>query len=106
MKKIRFIVNPVSGAGKNKLLIPVIENYIDRKIFDFEIALTEFAGHGTILAKDAAEKNYDAVIAVGGDGSVNEIGKALVHTKTSIGIVPTGSGNGMARHLGIPTNNL
>jgi diacylglycerol kinase (ATP) len=106
MKKVRFIINPISGAGKNKFLVPLIEREIDRKKFQFEISLTEYAGHGTLLAKDAAEKNYDAVVAVGGDGSVNEIAKSLVHTNTALGIVPTGSGNGMSRHLSIPMNSV
>ena len=105
MKQIRFIINPISGAGKNKLLIPLIEKNIDKNIFESEICFTEKAHHATELAKDAVEKKYDLVVAVGGDGSVNEIGKALVNTNTALGIIPRGSGNGMARHLGLPINS-
>jgi YegS/Rv2252/BmrU family lipid kinase len=106
MKKIRFIINPISGSGRNKLLIPVIEKLIDRKKFEPEICLTERPHHGTELALEAAKKDYDVVVAVGGDGSVNEIAKSLVHSRTALGIIPTGSGNGMARHLHIPMNSM
>ena len=56
------------------------------------------------LSKNAAENNYDIVVAVGGDGSVNEVAKGLLGSSTSLGIIPAGSGNGLARHLKIPFN--
>src|SRR4051812_5901897 len=102
--KIRFIVNPISGGGKNARLIPVIEKYIDRGKFEVEICKTKYAHHATELAREAVENKFDIVAVVGGDGSVNEAGKALVHTSTALAIIPTGSGNGMARHMGIPQN--
>jgi diacylglycerol kinase (ATP) len=104
MLKIRFIINPKSGTGKKNILPGLIESILDKKLFDAEISFTQAAGHATQLAKEAVEKNYDIVVAVGGDGSVNETAKSLVHTDTALGIIPTGSGNGMARHLGIPVN--
>lgn len=67
-----------------------------------ETLFTEYAGHATELAKNAANNGYDVVLSVGGDGTCNEIAKALINTKTTLGIVPMGSGNGLARHLGIP----
>ena len=80
----------------------LIKKYIDKDAIDFEIAFTEFAGQAIQLSADAMKKNFASVVAVGGDGSVNEIGRSLVHTNTSLGIIPFGSGNGLARHLKIP----
>ncbi|MDR3652541.1 MAG: YegS/Rv2252/BmrU family lipid kinase [Paludibacter sp.] len=103
-KKIAFIINPISGTGK-KLELPVlIQQELDARLFEPEIIFTEYRGHGTELAKEFVEKGFQIVVAVGGDGTVNEIGKSLIHTKTSLGIIPIGSGNGLARHLGIPMN--
>lgn len=101
-KKIRFIINPVSGNGRNIQIRDIIHKYIDKDQFDYEISFTEYAGHATQLSKEAAEKEYFAVIAVGGDGSVNEAGRGILYSNTALGIVPRGSGNGLALHLKIP----
>jgi diacylglycerol kinase (ATP) len=103
-KKIRFIINPKSGTGAKDDLVIRIDHYIDKSIFTPEVAYTKAAGHATELAAEAVEKKYDVVVAVGGDGSVNETATALVHTDTALAIVPMGSGNGMARHLKIPVD--
>lgn len=101
-KKIRFIVNPKSGV-QQKIDIPnLIEKYIDRSQFDFDIAHTEYQKHAKEIAAQSAEEGYDIVCAVGGDGSVHEVGTALIGTKTLLAIIPAGSGNGLARHLQIP----
>ena len=68
------------------------------------MAETKYAGHATELAQQAARQGIDIVVAVGGDGTVNEVGRALVNTKTAMGILPCGSGNGLARHLNLPMN--
>lgn len=101
MQKIRFIINPNSGTGKKDLLPDLINKFIDSEKYISEICLTEAPGDATELAKDAVEKEFNIVVAVGGDGSVNETAKALLKTNTALGIIPTGSGNGLARHLGI-----
>jgi len=95
--KIRFIINPISGTGKQK----GIEEYIAKYIEDFEIIYTQEAGHATRISKEAAKKNIDAVVAVGGDGTVNECLKGLVNTNTALGVIPCGSGNGFAYHIGM-----
>ena len=101
MQKIRFVINPNSGSGKKNLLPDLINKFIDKKKYISEICLTNAPGHATELAKDAVEKEFNIVVAVGGDGSVNETAKALFKTNTVLGVIPTGSGNGLARHLGI-----
>jgi diacylglycerol kinase (ATP) len=101
-KKICFIVNPISGIGRQKVIEKLIDEQLDRTLFDYEIAYTKAAKHAIQLAGDAASNNFDIVVAVGGDGSVNETAKGLVNTNTAMAIIPTGSGNGLARHLNIP----
>lgn len=102
--KIAFIINPSSGTGKKKDIPSLIKQGLDAKMFEPEIVFTEHRGHGTELAKKFADNDFRIVVAVGGDGTVNEIGQSLIHTNTALGIIPIGSGNGLARHLGIPMN--
>ena len=102
--KIAFIINPNSGTGKKEELPTLIRHEMDDSKFVIEIIFTEFRGHATVLAKSFIEKNFQYIVAVGGDGTVNEIAKSLIHTNVSLGIIPIGSGNGLARHLGIPMN--
>ena len=82
----------------------LIDKYIDKNRFDVEIKFTEYAGHASVLAKEAREAGIDVVVAVGGDGTINEVARALTQSKTALGIIPCGSGNGLARHLMLPLN--
>lgn len=102
-KKVLFIVNPVSG-GKSKDGVPkLIGNYLDTAQFDATFNFSQGVTHARELAKQAIA-NYDVVVAVGGDGTVNEVASAIVNSNTALGIIPFGSGNGLARFLGIPMN--
>ena len=101
-KKILFVINPRSGTSQGEHVHSLIEGNIDSTVFDAEIVRTEYPGHGEKIAADAVSKNYYAVISVGGDGSVQEIARATLGTNTLLGIIPKGSGNGLARHLSIP----
>ena len=97
-----FIINPISG-GKDKHYLPaLLLKYFDKKSFD--IAYTERPEHATELALEGIENGYSDFIAVGGDGTVSEVAKALINTNFNLGILPFGSGNGLARHNGIPMN--
>ncbi len=80
----------------------MIGKYIDKKRYIHSIVYTQYAGHATLLAKEAVANGVDIVVAVGGDGTINEVGRALVHSETAMGVIPCGSGNGFARHLGVP----
>ena len=96
--RIRFIINPVSGTGKQK----GIENHINNHIkHDFEIVYTKSAGDATILSKSAISDGFDIVVAIGGDGTVNECVKSLIKSNTALAVIPCGSGNGFAYHLGM-----
>ena len=102
--KIAFIINPLSGTGKKEDIPKLIQQELDATVFEPEVVFTEHRGHGTELAKAFVEKGFQIVVAVGGDGTVNEVGQSLIHTNSCLGIVPIGSGNGLARHLDIPMN--
>lgn len=102
MKHLVFIVNPRSGTDRQKKIEQAISSRLDTAQFSWEIQNTRYAQHGTELAAEAAAKGAYAVVAVGGDGSVNDIVKGLTGTDTALAIIPKGSGNGMARSLQIP----
>ena len=101
-KSIIFILNPISGTHSKKEFPELIDKTIDHERFDYRLVLTEYAGHAAEIAKDYAAKGTDIVVAVGGDGTVNEVARSLIHTQTALGIIPCGSGNGLARHLCLP----
>ncbi len=103
VKKVLILINPVSGVGKQKTIEKLISAKIDSTLLSVDIQYTQYHAHAHELAKGAVGK-YDVIVAVGGDGTVNEIGTALISTDTAMAIVPTGSGNGLARHLKIPLN--
>lgn len=100
-KKILFIVNPISGTGKQKDIEQLLNLHLDKTKFDPTIRFTEYAGHAKEIVKNEHSK-FDIITAVGGDGSVHEIGTSLINTNSTLAIIPTGSGNGLARHLKIP----
>lgn len=100
-KKVLFVVNPLNKRiGKKNVNRKIIQG-LDPSRLEWEIVFTEGPGHGTAISRDAAG-SYDGVIAVGGDGTVNEVFRGLVGSPTAMGIVPCGSGNGLARSLEIP----
>ncbi|HYG18008.1 MAG TPA: YegS/Rv2252/BmrU family lipid kinase, partial [Ohtaekwangia sp.] len=103
-KKVLFIVNKFAGTGYQ----PQIEGQITDTCGQFEtectIEFTRGPGDGVRLARAGSADGFDAVVAVGGDGTINEVARGLVHSTTPLGIIPRGSGNGLSRHLGIPLN--
>ncbi|MBQ7149491.1 MAG: YegS/Rv2252/BmrU family lipid kinase [Prevotella sp.] len=103
-RRILFIMNPISGTSNKKGIPDLIHSGIDSERFDYEIRLTEYAGHAAAIAAEARDNHIDVVVAIGGDGTVNEVARSLVHSETALGIIPCGSGNGLARHLLLPLN--
>ena len=101
---VLFIVNPISGTADKKRIVSLIPRYLDDGRFDVRVAYTRYPGHAADLAGAAVHAGTDVVAAVGGDGTVNEVARSLVHSRTALGIIPCGSGNGLARHLYIPMN--
>jgi diacylglycerol kinase (ATP) len=110
-KKILFIINPISGVGRHKAVEKLIDQELNRLTYDYELAYTKASKHAIELSKKGAQEGFDIVVAVGGDGSVNEVGRSLVSEAVpgaipfpALAILPCGSGNGTARHLEIPVN--
>lgn len=101
-EKVCLIINPVSGTESKKSIPEDVAAAFDQKKVDLMIRVTGYAEHATEIARKAAKRKYRTVIAAGGDGTVNEVARALVNTDTTLGILPLGSGNGLARDLGIP----
>ena len=99
---ITFILNPISGTHKKDHIPALIEKMIDIERFEYDIRQTEYKGHAAEITKACVAEGRDVVVAIGGDGTVNEVARSLVHTNTALGIIPCGSGNGLARHLCLP----
>jgi YegS/Rv2252/BmrU family lipid kinase len=98
--KALFIINPISGGKKKDGVPELIEKYLDTTAFKPTIIFTDGVSHARQIAKEAVG-SFELIVAVGGDGTVNEIGSALAGTDTTLGIIPYGSGNGLSRFLGI-----
>ena len=103
-RHILAIINPVSGTGNKDKIPRLIETVVDHDLNKVSIIATEYPGHAREIAAQAVNDGIDAVVAIGGDGTVNEVGSAVAGTDTAMAIVPCGSGNGLARHLRIPMN--
>ena len=103
-KRILFVVNPISGGKKKKGFEKRVMADLNLDLYETKFAFTESPGHANELASQAVADQTDVVVAVGGDGTINEIASALNGTDTALGIIPEGSGNGLALYLGIPLN--
>ncbi|MDB5256679.1 MAG: yegS [Chitinophagaceae bacterium] len=104
MSVITFIINPTSGTGKSKSIPALIHSYFPTTGHTYRIRFTEYAGHAKMIVNEEIANGTRVIVAVGGDGTVNEVASGLLHSQAALGIVPTGSGNGLARHLKIPMN--
>lgn len=103
--KIRFIFNPTSGRNRHRPgLASHLRDFIAARSLEAEVMTTDGPGHATLLAREAALAGCTRVVAVGGDGTMNEVAQALLHSPAALALVPCGSGNGLALHLGLPTS--
>jgi YegS/Rv2252/BmrU family lipid kinase len=101
--KLRIVFNPRSGRPRRIApVLPLLRSFISERALDADLVCTEGPGHATEIARDAVAAGCQRVVAVGGDGTVNEVAQALIHTPAALGLVPCGSGNGLALHLGLP----
>lgn len=101
---IHFIINPISGNGQNKLTLDTLYGVFKKDKFSVKIKETERPNQATELAQQSISSGADIVVACGGDGTVNEVARCLVDSSAHLGIVPMGSGNGLASALKIPKN--
>ncbi len=103
-KRVLFVINPISGGKKKTGFEKRVREDLDFAQYDARFVCTEYPGHAHQLAREAVADGTDVVVAVGGDGTINEIASALVGSDAVLGIIPEGSGNGLALYLGIPLN--
>lgn len=102
IKQVYAIINPIAGVGSKDRIPQFIAARCKSKGVKVEIVHTAYEGHATELVRQAIDQKADCVIAVGGDGTVNEVARGLLHSDVALGIIPRGSGNGLARELHIP----
>jgi diacylglycerol kinase (ATP) len=100
--RILFVVNPISGGVVKNHIVEQIQSFCAQQIYIAEFYFTNGKNDAEILAVKISEMPYDAVVAVGGDGTVNLVGKLLIHKKIPMAIIPSGSGNGLSKDLAIP----
>ena len=101
-EKILFIVNPISGHHDKSKFPSIVDDLIDKDKYEYTISLTEYGGHAAEMTRQAIADEYDIIVAVGGDGTINEVATTMIGVPQTFAIVPYGSGNGLARHLHLP----
>ncbi|MFD0835809.1 diacylglycerol/lipid kinase family protein [Mariniflexile aquimaris] len=104
MKHIHFIVNTIAGKGNNNIDIALLESFFNKDEFTLTLKPTSYKKHAIKLAQESVLEQADIVVACGGDGTINEVASCLVNTSIPLGIIPIGSGNGLASNLNIPKN--
>ena len=102
MTNIHFIVNPISGTGKHNFSKLFFQDYFDGSKYSLSVKISEYKGHAIDLSNESIKQNADIIVACGGDGTINEVASTLVGENTPLGIIPVGSGNGLASNLTIP----
>ncbi|MFD2100607.1 diacylglycerol/lipid kinase family protein [Flagellimonas iocasae] len=104
MKSVHFIVNPIAGKGDSIIDEGLLSHYLEPEHFDVCLKISNYAGHATELTKSSVCEGAQIIVACGGDGTINEVASCLMHSKVQLGIVPLGSGNGLAESLDISRN--
>lgn len=104
LQKSAIIVNPTAGRKRRRRKMTHFFKWLQSEYPQLKIVKTQYAGHASEITKDLLSNGYNTIIAAGGDGTLNEIAREMIHHPANLGIMPAGSGNGLARHLGIPNN--
>jgi len=102
--KIHFIVNPVAGSGDNELSMSYLNTFFEGDFYEITVKESLYPKHSIELCKESISEKANIIVACGGDGTINEIASSLVHSNVILGIIPMGSGNGLASNLKIPVN--
>lgn len=104
MTHIHFIVNSIAGKGNNSIDLGLLEKYFNKEAYTISIKPTDFKKHALNLTQESISEQADIIVACGGDGTINEVASCLVNSSIILGIIPLGSGNGLASNLNIPKN--
>lgn len=102
MKHIHFIVNPIAGSGNHLISEKFLNNFFDKQVYAITIKNSDYKKHAKTLTIASITEGADIIVACGGDGTINEVASCLVNTNIALGIIPLGSGNGLASNLKIP----
>ncbi|GGX24333.1 diacylglycerol/lipid kinase family protein [Aquimarina muelleri] len=102
MKCIHFIINPIAGSSNNIVTKDILQKYFVDDKYSLTIKLSTHKKHAIKLTKQSIDEGATIIVACGGDGTVNEVASCIVGTSIKLGIIPTGSGNGLASNLKIP----
>lgn len=100
--QVQAIINPISGVGSKRKIPKMIEDICAKNGHMLTLSFTEYAGHASILTRQALDEGANVILVVGGDGTVNEVAQSMLYSDAVLGILPKGSGNGLARELHIP----
>ncbi len=103
---VKVIINPIAGAGRALKAWSKVEDYLTGNEFACDAEFTRARRHATEIAQAAAEEGYDTIIVIAGDGTLHEVVNGMVGTGISLGVIPAGRGNDLARSLGISTDPL
>lgn len=101
LSSLQFVINPSAGQGKYRRIINAIHTTLSGSGLHYDIKVLQYRGEAASIAKKAAD-SYSVVVAVGGDGTVNQVLNGIVDSQAILGIIPAGTGNGFARALGLP----
>lgn len=100
--RILFVINPISGGKRKTRFVDQAERYLDKTRFDPTYLYTEGPNEAGEMTKRGVEQGFRVIVAVGGDGTINEVARHLLDSPIVLGVIPYGSGNGFARSLNIP----
>lgn len=102
MKHIHFIINPIAGKGNNNISLDILHKYFNKEAYKLVLKESKYKKHATTLTQESISEQAEIIVACGGDGTINEVASCLVSTPIILGIIPIGSGNGLASNLSIP----
>lgn len=104
MTRIHFIINPIAGSGNHKINQEFLQRFFDNSSYEIAVKFSVHKNHTTELTQESIKEKADIIVACGGDGTVNEVASCIIGTPILLGIIPLGSGNGLASNLKIPKN--
>ncbi len=104
--KIHFIVNPIAGSSKHNITSDFLKQHFEDEKYELTVKHSNFKKHAITLAQESISEGAEVIVACGGDGTINEVASCLANTPVILGIIPTGSGNGLASNLNIPKNPI
>jgi len=104
LRHIHFILNPIAGSANHKINKEFLNPYFEKDLYKITVKFSLYKSHTTTLTQESIQQKADIIVACGGDGTINEVASCIVGTSILLGVIPLGSGNGLASNLKIPKN--